>query len=511
MSRIKMLLILSLLCGFLGLYAGQSAVADEDAVVVVSPWKAKGLDPTVSGFAFTRMGCLETLVVSDRKGGVEPRLATSWSTSEDRLTWTIHLRPKVLFHDDSPLTADVVVASLERARAKGVLGKTPVEHVRAVGDLVVEVQTSRPFAPLPAYLAHYSTAIVAPSSFDESGEAVAVVGTGFYTLADFGQGTDMLFETWQSYWGEPPAISKARYVAVPDPETRALMAEGGDADIALTLSATAAERLRSLDGVTVHSDAIPRVRLLMLNCNLPFFDTVEERRALSLAINRQAIAKGLLKNPATAGVQLLPPLSSTWHVDTLEPLTYDPAEARRLLESQGWSIGPDGIYAMDGLRFSVQLLTYSSRPMLPVVSEAIQAQAKEAGIEAEIFVGEADAVSSANQDGTLKMALLGRNFGLVPDAIGTIATDFGANRSAWGALGWSSTKASGLIEDYEAEFDPDKARAIAREIVRIIHNELPEIPVSWYDHHVAVNNRIAGVKLDPYELRPYPEGAAWSK
>jgi len=149
--------------------------------------------------------------------------------------------------------------------------------------------------------------------------------------------------------------------------------------------------------------------------------------------------------------------------------------------------------------------------MLPVVSEAIQAQAKEAGIEVEIFVGESAAVSSANQDGTLKMALLGRNFGLVPDAIGTIATDFGANRSAWGALGWSSAKASGLIEDYEAEFDPDKARVIAHKIVRIIHDELPEIPVSWYDHHVAVNNRIAGVKLDPYELRPYPEGAAWSK
>lgn len=45
----------------------------------------------------------------------------------------------------------------------------------------------------------------------------------------------------------------------------------------------------------------------------------------------------------------------------------------------------------------------------------------------------------------------------------------------------------------------------------ILQEELPAIPIAWYDNHVTVNHRIQGVSLDPSEVRPYPEGVEWAK
>jgi len=113
----------------------------------------------------------------------------------------------------------------------------------------------------------------------------------------------------------------------------------------------------------------------------------------------------------------------------------------------------------------------------------------------------------------METALVGRNFGLVPDSIGTINADFGpvASRGSWGALGWESSKLNTLIDDYLNTFDENKASQLRNDITAILQQELPVIPVSWYDHHVAVSKDITGVTLDAFELRPYPEGVRWAK
>jgi peptide/nickel transport system substrate-binding protein len=290
------------------------------------------------------------------------------------------------------------------------------------------------------------------------------------------------------------------------------MAESGEADISLTLSATAAERLQKTSGVSIISTAIPRVRLLKLNANLDFFDTIEERLALSLAIDRAGIAKAILKNPKTSAIQLMPEVS-LWHNTRLKPLVYNPKKACRLLEKAGWKKNEAGIYAKGSKEFSFELITYSSRPMLPVVAEALQSQFAVVGIRMKISVGKSSQIPARHKDGTIETALLGRNFGLVPDSVGTINADFGPvdSRGSWGALGWESSKLNKLIDKYLNAFNEKKASKIRKKITDVLQEELPVIPVSWYDHHVAVSKDITGVKLDAFELRPYPEGVQWAK
>ncbi len=500
-------------CTFFVLAAGQVIASQSDnTLVVVSPWKAKGMDPIVSGFVFTRMGCLETLTTSDGKGGIEPELANSWRVSSDKMTWTFTLRDKVFFHDGTALTGETVAKALNRVLTKKKLFKgTPVESVASKGRDII-IKTAGPFAALPAYLSHYSTGIIAASAYNDDGSVNDIIGTGFYRLVSTNRKTVFDFEAFDNYWGKQAAIQKARYLAVPNGETRALMAESGEADISLTLSATAAERLKKLAGVSVISSAIPRVRLLKLNANLDFFDTIEERLALSLAMDRNGIAEAILKNPKTAAVQLMPEVS-TWHNAGLKALSYHPEKACRLLEKAGWRKNANGIYAKDGKEFAFELITYASRPMLPVVAEALQSQFASIGIRMKISVGKSSQIPARHKDGTMETALVGRNFGLVPDSVGTISADFGpvGSRGSWGASGWESAELNKLIDKYLNAFNEKNASAIREKITRLLQEELPVIPVSWYDHHVAVSNGITGVKLDAFELRPYPEGVRWTK
>ncbi len=502
-----------ILCFFFVLTTGQAIASQSDnRLVVVSPWKAKGMDPVISGFIFTRMGCIETLTTSDRKGGIEPKLAKHWSVSKDKLTWTFALRDKVLFHDGTPLTGEAVVKALNKVLTKKKLFKgTPVESVTSKGRDII-IKTCSSFAALPAYLSHYSTGIIAPASYNDDGSVTEIIGTGFYRLATTNGKTVFDFKAFDKYWGKKAAIKKARYLAVPNGETRALMAESGEADISLTLSATAAQRLQKTPQVSIISTAIPRVRLLKLNASLDFFDTIEERLALSLAIDRKGIAKAILKNPKTAATQLMPEVS-LWHNTRLKALAYDPEKTCRLLEKAGWKKNAAGIYAKDSKEFAFELITYSSRPMLPVVAEALQSQFAAVGIRMKISVGKSSQIPARHKDGTIETALLGRNFGLVPDSVGTINADFGSvdSRGSWGASGWESSKLNKLIDNYLNAFNEKKSSKIRNEITAIFQEELPVIPVSWYDHHVGVSKGITGVTLDAFELRPYPEGVRWAK
>ena len=116
--------IVLILCFLFVLATGQVMGSQSDnTLVVVSPWKAKGMDPVISGFVFTRMGCVETLTTSDGKGGIEPKLAKRWSVSKDRLTWSFTLRDRVLFHDGTPLAGKAVVKALSRILTKKKLVK----------------------------------------------------------------------------------------------------------------------------------------------------------------------------------------------------------------------------------------------------------------------------------------------------------------------------------------------------------------------------------------------------
>ncbi len=504
--------VLMVFMGICSLSFSSVAVSAEKPLVVVAPWKAKGLDMHKSGFLFSRMGVVEMLITTDDSGKIVGQLADSWKVSEDHLTWTFSLKPGVSFHDQTPLNAEAVAKCLNISlQNKGALSKAQITAITPIDEHTLSISTVKPFSSLLAHLAHYSAGIIAPASFDENNKVVKPYGTGQFMYMKNEGNTRLLFKAYDAYWGEKPQIDYAEYHAVPKGETRGFMMKAGQADMAFTLTPSDAEQLREQDGVQVNTLIIPRSRILVFNSSLALFADVRVRRALSMAIDRNAIASGLLRNSDSAATQLLAPAVSVWHNSEMAPLSYDPQAAGKLFAEAGWTPGADGILAKDGMRFQFELTTYGARPMLPPIAAALQQQFKAVGVDMQISVGESSQIPDKHKDGTLQASLVARNFGMIPDAIGTLYGDFGPNPGGWGPLGWQSPKLNQLMDDYLAAFDSSTAAGIRKQCVMVLQQELPVIPVTWYEHIVAVSNRLEGVHIDPFEIKSYVKGVRWAK
>jgi peptide/nickel transport system substrate-binding protein len=121
-------------------------------------------------------------VTANHDGKIVPALADRWSVSGDGLTWRFTLRENARFHDGAPVTPETAAASLKRALAGvGVLYQVPLAAITSEGREVV-VRLTKPFSALPAYLVHFSTIVLAPSSYDAAGKVTQIVGSGPYKV-----------------------------------------------------------------------------------------------------------------------------------------------------------------------------------------------------------------------------------------------------------------------------------------------------------------------------------------
>ena len=483
----------SLLAGLLALGPGMPVMADT-TIDVAAPFEIQSPEPSTTGHIFTRMGIAETLVDADPQGQLLPGLATEWRVSDDGLTWRFALREGVRFHDGSDMTPASVVNALEIARDKpGPLGGLPVETITAEDGAVVFTLTE-PRAALPAFLAESRAQILAPDAYGADGQAVAVIGTGPYRVTDLSPPLSLHATVFADYWGAQPHVPEVSYTAVSRAETRALMAESGDADFVFNLDPASVSRLSQSDAVEVMSVAIPRTLLLKVNAAHPFLDSAEARQALSLAIDRAGIAQAVLRYPEGAD-QLFPPAIGAWHNDGIDPLQYDVEAAQALFEAQGWEPGQDGILTRDGQRFALTLTTYPDRPELPLVAAVLEQQLRAVGVELTINSTNSSEIPAGHQDGTLDLGLLARNFALIPEPIGTVLSDF-APTGDWGAMGWENAEIVALAQQLARGDGGDADRA---RISAILQAELPVIPIAWYQQTLAVRAGIEGAVIDPWE------------
>ena len=470
------------------------AAQEARPLTVAAQFEIQGPEPSTSGYIFTRMGIAETLVEADAQGRLTPGLATGWEVSADGLTWRFALREGVRFHDGSAMDAAAVVNALSIARAKpGPLASLPIEEMTAEAGALT-IRLSEPRAALPAYLAEFRAQILAPAAYDAQGRATAAIGTGPYRVAELSPPLSLDAVAFADYWGPAPKIEAVAYDAVSRVETRALMAQSGDAEFVFGLDPASVARLGMSEAVEVHSVAIPRTLLIKVNAAHPFLSAPQARRALSLAIDREGIARAGLRYPEGAG-QLFPPAVDGWHDPTLAPLSYDPEAAAALLAELGWAPGEDGILVRDGARFALTLTTYPDRPELPLVAAVLEQQFRQIGVALTINATNSSAIPAGHQDGSLELGLIARNFSLIPDPIGTILSDY-APGGDWGAMGWEAPEFTALVRAIARGEGDEGDRA---EAARILHQDLPVIPVAWYRQTLAASRGLTGVAIDPYE------------
>lgn len=484
---------------------------DASSLTIAAPWEIASYDPAVSGFAYQRLQVMETLVDADAEGALRPGLATAWSASDDGLTWTFTLRTGVTFHDGTAMDASAAATALNRAWAQpGVLKKAPITAITP-GDGTITITLERPFAALAALLAHSTAIIPAPASLDADGVPIAAIGTGPFKLETASLPQSLTVVRNDAYWGDAATLEKVTYLASGRAETRALLAESGDADLVFTLDPSGYARLGSVDAVKAVAVPIPRVVTLKVNAGHPFLADPRARQALSLAIDRAGIATAITRFPEASAGQLFPPALDKWHDGALPALSQDTEKAKALLTELGWTPGDDGILVRDGQRFSILLRTFPDRPELPLIAAALQDQWKAIGIELEVSVANYSEIPAGHKDGTLHVALFARNYGLTPDPIGTVIADFGKGGGDWGAMNWQNAAVADAVEKIAATDDAAVRETNIATVVNALHTELPMIPIVWYQHTVAISAGLEGVVVDPLERSYGLSSVKWAK
>ena len=481
-----------------------------DAIRVAGPFEVHSVAPAESSGLFTRLEVAETLVSSDLEGDLQPGLSPGWTESADGRSWIFELPEGITFHDDTPVTADAAVESLQAAYAEAAspLAAAPIDTIAAEGD-AVRIELDKPYPSLPAVLTHYSTVVLAPGSYD-GGKVTQVIGTGPYEIEEVELPARVEVTRFDGFRGAEPAIERISFQAVARAESRALMAISDQADVVFGLEPSGRQRVDESDTATMVSSLQPRSLMMKVNMQDPILEDVRVRTALSLALDRESMADAVLREEELAATQLFPPSLSAWNQPDLEPLDHDAEAAAALLDEAGWQEGADGVRAKDGDPLQLTLTTYPDRPELPALATAIQAELKEIGVDVEVDVTNSSEIPARHADGTLQLGLLAKHLALVTDPLVTASETFAEEGSDWGVMGWHNDEVAEAIDELEAGTDEATAERDRAVIATAAQEELPLIPVAWYRMNAAVSTHVDGFVMDPLERTWHLSEASWA-
>ncbi len=509
----------SLALGIAATMPGQYAWAQDDRVLqIVSPREITSFDLGDTSYHFRRLRVAETLVTIDPEGKLAPELAESWSVSDDGLSWTFVIRDGVKFHDGTLLTPEIVRVAIEAMRKANtnseLVSKLPITKVRVDGQSVV-VTLDKPFSLVPDFFTDGPAVILAPSSFAADGTVTQIVGTGPYRISKIEGKTSVDLEAFPEYWGEQPHIARVHFTGATSPDTIANMAEAGQADLVLGLPQLLRDRVESTGRVQIKQVQTARINGFFVNAEDVRFDDPAERRAVSLALDRQGIAVALFANPKSAANQLLSSAFPDWYDASLPPIERNVEEAKSLLASAGWTPGPDGVLVKDGTRFSFTLIV-GKQPEVAALAEAAQAQLVEVGIEVKLENGNQGIVLEAISKDTFVFGLTRRNYGAVPDPVATLILDFAeasAAASPWSGVNYHNPKLESGLNAYIAARTEEQLSAARNQLLAVVNDDMPVIPVVWYDYNVSISDRVDfdSVPIDALEVSFWIDRVKWAE
>ncbi len=321
---------------------GQQQVAGNRLTVgmVLEP---PGLDPTTGAASaigeVVLYNVFETLTKIQQDGSVLPLLAQRWESSPDQKTWTFHLRQDVRFHNGEPFDASTVKYAFERAAAQNSTNKdkllfTGFERIETPDAFTVVLHGRVPNPDLPFLLGQATAVIIEPETV--AGNAVNPVGTGPYQLADWQKGASLTLKKWEAYRSAANITLQNvtfRFISDAAAQSAALLA----GDIDLFPRAQVTRNIQQFKGDNRFQVLVGGSRaktIMAMNNGRKPLDDVRVRRAISMAIDRQAVIQGAADGFGVPIGSFYVP-GAPGYVDTTGVSPYDPEKARALLTDAG--------------------------------------------------------------------------------------------------------------------------------------------------------------------------------
>jgi len=432
----------------------------------------------------------DSLVKTDRNGQFVGHLAESIERPSPAKI-VFHLKHGVRFSDGRELTARDVVFTYDSILAPESMSPKrasldELKSINAPDDYTVVMTTAHPYAPALELATEGIVPAGTPLPAKQS--AVAPIGSGPFQMVSYARDEAVRLER-NPYYSHPASAAQSIFLkVVPDPTVRALeLAEGVcdfsgnniEYDVLPWLGAHQSLEISKTPGTTY--------RYLSFNFRDPRLRDVRIRRAIAYSIDRNTIVNSMLRGTGRIATGLLSP--ENWaYEEGVTSYSYDPEEARQLLDQAGYPAGSNGMR----LQFE-----YKTTPEGARLGEVFQAMLRRVGVELTIRTLDFATYYAEIQAGGFDLTSLqwvGVNdpnfYYMVFDS--KKMPPHGQNRGYY-----SDPAMDRLLEAGMTTVDPDARKKIYGQVQQLAAEELPYVSLWWVDNVAVMNRRLVGFDAYP--------------
>lgn len=494
------------------LIAAAGAAAQNLAIGFADP--VSSVDPQLNNHAGDRSLALhfwDSLVTSRDGGKLDPGLASSWKSLDDK-TWEFKINTAIKWQDGTPVSADDIVFSFQRARSvpgsvasySGALRSVESATAKDPGTLIVKTSTPNPMLPLEiASIYVVSKHVGEKARTEDYNSGKAVVGTGPYKFISYTPGDRTVFERNPTYWGPKPQWDKVTYRFINNGAARTAALLAGDVDVIDKVAVTDVEKLRKDPKVSVYT--YPGLRVLLLQPTLregpnefitdnagkvldknPLTD-VRVRQALSLGINRKAIVDRVLQGTVTEANQWMPKNSFGYNPE-VKDIPYNAEQAKKLLAEAGYPQGFQISIHVPGDRY----------PQAPETVQAVAQFWSRIGVKTKVEVVPWSVYSGRASKNEYAVSVIAWGNGTGEAGYGLLQTlasydpKRGRGINNWGR--YSNENVDKALDAATVEFDARRREAIFRHAAKLVTDDVGHIPLFHYQNIWAAKK---GLKVVP--------------
>jgi peptide/nickel transport system substrate-binding protein len=311
-------------------------MASADAISIVLGAEPTTLDPHAADDGSEKHvndNIFETLMVRDAEGNLGLGLAVEEPVQIDETTWEFKLPAGLTFQNGEPLDAAAVAFSIERMidpdlNSEQLSYFSTFAGAEVIDATTVHVLTDGPDPILPARMYYFM--IVPPEASQAEDFASNPVGSGPYRFVRWDRGNEIVLEADPDWRGAAPDVTQVTYRFIEESGTRMAALMAGEVDLITNLLPEFTEQVP--ESVSMRGLEHPTV---ILNTGGGITADVRVRRALNLAVDKEALASALFEGQAQVEQgQLLGPTYFGFN-DAIGAFPYDPEQARALLEEAG--------------------------------------------------------------------------------------------------------------------------------------------------------------------------------
>lgn len=456
-----------------------------------------------------------------------PALATSWRTSDDRLTWTFSIRQGIRWSDGQPMTAKDIAYTYRRImsdKAAQEANGTYVENFEAVtapDEATLVVKTRKPQASMtaidiPVVPEHIWSRITKIDDPATDSLAVVGVGDGPFVITEYRPGQLIRLKANPDYWRGRPKIGELQFVSYTNADAAVNALRNGEVDLVNRLTSTQFDTLRNQPGITTNKAIGRRYRELLINPGArnadrqpigdghPALTDVLLRRAIAQAVDPRMLIDRVLGGYGQLGGGIVPAAFPLYHWDP-EPgrrYAFDPAAANAALDRAGYSRGADGIRTgKDGRPLALRLVARSSEDFGQRASDYVVSWLGAIGLAVTKQLVSDNEVDERTSNGDYDLAL--SSWGTSPDPDYILAKQTCAALPAVGGSNSSTAffcdpEFDSLYARESTELDPAKRAEEVKQAQARYYDQVPSVVLS-YDNALEAyrSDRFTGFPAQP--------------